>query len=671
MILYPPRFVTLHRMIRLLLAATLFLTMSAWSGTLPDAELFFKNANFSGAKLSPNAKFVAVRIPNKEHRASLVVLDLATMTPQPVASFEVADVVMFQWINDERLILNVGDLQAAQADIHDAPGLYAVNRDGTEFRQLVERNIEYLKSGLEANILPWNNFFIAAKQNQTGNDVFIGQIEGYGKNVDQFWQVKTLNTRNGRTVTLDAPAYANEWFFDKDGTLRVVVIRKGHMRTVQYNDPSTGQWRKLAEFDFLSNDAFEPITIGPDNVLYVASNNGKDKTAIYRFDLEHNRLLPDAVVSSAKYDIDGGLLFNQDRLVGVRYDVDGEVTQWFDPEMAALQKTIDRLLPTTTNRIDFGTRAETPYVVIDAFSDVLPHTFLLFNKETKKMSRLGASHPDIESKKMSKMDLVHVTARDGMDIPTYVTIPNGSSGKNLPMVVLVHGGPWVRGGFWQWEPEVQFLASRGYVVLQPEFRGSVGYGYQHFHAGWKQWGRAMQDDVADAAKWAISSGIADPQRICIAGASYGGYATLMGLVNNPDIFRCGIDWVGVTDIDLLYSVKWSDTNDVQKKYGMPVMIGDPVKEAEQLKAVSPLVQAARIKQPLLLAYGGVDERVPEIHGEKFYKAVKVGNQDVEWVSYPDEGHGWRLLKNKVDFWTRVEKFLDKNIGQHIGQHIGQ
>lgn len=175
----------------------------------------------------------------------------------------------------------------------------------------------------------------------------------------------------------------------------------------------------------------------------------------------------------------------------------------------------------------------------------------------------------------------------------------------------------------------------------------------------------MQNDIADGAKWAIDQGIVDPKRICIAGASYGGYAALMGLVNNPELFKCGVDWVGVTDIDLIYNGSWGFEDDLSaryRQYGMPKLVGDPVLDAAQFKATSPLQQAARIRQPLLLAYGGADRRVPLYHGEKFYKAVKQTNPDVEWIVYPDEGHGWALPKNQIDFWTRVERFLDRNIG---------
>jgi dipeptidyl aminopeptidase/acylaminoacyl peptidase len=221
----------------------------------------------------------------------------------------------------------------------------------------------------------------------------------------------------------------------------------------------------------------------------------------------------------------------------------------------------------------------------------------------------------------------------------------------------------VRGAVWEWDPEVQFLASRGYAVLQPEFRGSTGFGGKHFRAGWKQWGLTMQDDVADGARWAIAQGIADPRRICIAGASYGGYAALMGLAKDPDLFRCGVEWVGVTDLALRYKSDWrSDLSAEGAQYTLPVLMGDPDKDAQQLKDTSPVNLASRIKQPLLMAHGGSDRRVPIAHGKNFRDAVAPYNKNVEWVEYPEEGHGWRLVKNRVDFWGRVEKFLAANIG---------
>lgn len=229
------------------------------------------------------------------------------------------------------------------------------------------------------------------------------------------------------------------------------------------------------------------------------------------------------------------------------------------------------------------------------------------------------------------------------------------------MVVLVHGGPFVQAKFWRWDAEVQFLAARGYAVLEPQFRGTLGFGQAYYRAGWKQWGKAMQTDIADATRWAIEEGIANPQRIAIAGASYGGYATLMGLVRNAELFRCGVAWVGVTDLDMLHTVDWDDVSSNYKKFGMPTLLGDRVRDAADLRANSPLTHSASIHQAVLLAYGGADKRVPLIHGETFRRAIQAKNSKTEWMVYRDEGHGWRVPANQIDFWNRTARFLDKHL----------
>jgi dipeptidyl aminopeptidase/acylaminoacyl peptidase len=298
---------------------------------------------------------------------------------------------------------------------------------------------------------------------------------------------------------------------------------------------------------------------------------------------------------------------------------------------------------------------------VHAFSDADPGSFLLFNTDSGKFTLLGTALRGVEARQMAQRDLVRYKARDGLEIPAWLTLPKGGKGRKLPMVVLVHGGPYLRGGQWAWDADSQFLASRGYLVVEPEFRGSQGYGWKLFRAGWKQWGLKMQDDVADAARWAIAQGLADAQRVCLAGASYGGYATLMGLIRDPELYRCGVAWAAVTDIGLMYELSWSDMADVWKQYGMPALIGDRVKDAEQLAATSPLQQAARLKQPLLLAWGGDDRRVPIEHGTRLRDALSKTNPDVEWIVYPGEGHGFFKPENRYDFWGRVERFLARQL----------
>jgi dipeptidyl aminopeptidase/acylaminoacyl peptidase len=263
---------------------------------------------------------------------------------------------------------------------------------------------------------------------------------------------------------------------------------------------------------------------------------------------------------------------------------------------------------------------------------------------------------------MPKREPVRYTARDGLSIPAVLTLPRGREAKDLPLVLYVHGGPYVRGHQWTWSAEAAYLAALGYAVLEPDFRGSLGWGRRFFQAGWKQWGLAMQDDLVDGIDWLAKRGTIDPKRVCIMGASYGGYAVMMGLARDPDRFRCGVNYVGVTDIGLLFSVTWSDMSDSDFiKYSAKEIIGDPERDAAQFRATSPLANAAKIRAPVLMAYGVQDYRVPLVHGERMRDALRQNGAPVEWVAYNDEGHGFLLESNRYDFYGRVAKFLAEHL----------
>jgi dipeptidyl aminopeptidase/acylaminoacyl peptidase len=635
---------------------------------LPPIESFFENPAFSAALLSPDARRLAVRIGSDGKRDLLGVLDLETRAVKVVANFSDVDVGQFEWVNNDRLIFNSVDKRLGDGERHYAPGLYAVDRDGSRFRQLANRQGEaFVRDSIARPLLPWHTYMMQQKGAQNSDYVYV-TIPAITR-IGQVSQVDLLrlNTVNGRTESVERPGDTRSWMLDHKGEPRLAGAIDGGTQSVWYRDPATDRWRKLVEFDAYKGGkgGFSPLAFGPDGTLYVVTSAGTDKSAVHTFDFATNQVSKKPLVKVVDFDFQGSLVTSADKLLGVRVLTDGDGVEWFDAAMKAVQQRIDTLLPHTVNLVSGAARAETPWVLVESYSDVQPRFTSLFNTATGKLDRVGATDAKIDPAQMATQELVHYKARDGLQIPAWLTLPHGSARKDLPLVVLVHGGPYLRGNQWGWHPQAQFLASRGYAVLEPEYRGSTGFGFKHYRAGWKQWGLAMQDDIADGAKWAIAEGIVDSKRICIAGASYGGYATLMGLINDPGLYKCGIDWAGVTDIKLLYTGHWSFVSDISstyKEYGMPDLVGDPVKDAAQLAATSPLLQAARITQPLLLAYGGADKRVPLYHGKKFYEAVKLTNRDVEWVEYEDEGHGWAVPKNRVDFWSRVEKFLDRNIG---------
>jgi dipeptidyl aminopeptidase/acylaminoacyl peptidase len=350
------------------------------------------------------------------------------------------------------------------------------------------------------------------------------------------------------------------------------------------------------------------------------------------------------------------------KLLGVHLITDAKSTVWLDPHFKEIQEKVDGILKSTTNMITCGADClNSPVVLVISHSDRQPTQYFIYTVASGAIVGLGGTHPAIKPAQMGMRDFYHYPARDGLSIPAYVTMPPGKASGPLPTVVLVHGGPYLRGASWEWESEAQFLASRGYVVIQPEFRGSTGFGSAHFHAGLKKWGQSMQDDLADAADWAIKKGWADPKRIAIMGASYGGYATLMGLIKNPDIFRCGVEWAGVTDVNMWLNDSDSDLSQNTLNYDLKTLVGDPVADAAMFKENSPLANAAKLTQPILLAHGVQDRRVPIDQATAFHSAVSKTNSHVEWIVYTNEGHGWRHQDDRIDFWKHVETFLDKNL----------
>ncbi|HEY1230471.1 MAG TPA: prolyl oligopeptidase family serine peptidase [Ramlibacter sp.] len=606
-------------------------------------ENFFQNPAFAQPSFSPDGSFVAVGVAAKNGRVQLVVIDLANFSAKVVASYTDADVTMYQWINGERLVAAVTESDTAIGDMRFGTALFAVDRTGDNFRRL----------GRGAGA------FFATTRRKDSDDIFVQRGETTPAGELHHTELYRLNTRTGRSTRLGGPDFVWNWVLDQNDEPRVAVTVRDGRRTILYRQPQSGDWRELDARSLWDTGGFQPYAILHDGTLLVTAREGGDTTNLYRFDLAGNRI-GEPIVAVQGYDFSGSLTFDDTHLLGVLYTGDATSQAWLDDELAALQKKVDALLPNTINVLSVPARGGRQKALVWAYSDRDPGTYYLYEAGSGALTLLGKRMRDIDPRRMGKVDLVRYKARDGLHNPAWLTLPPGG-GKNLPMVVLVHGGPYLRGRSWGWEAAAHFLASRGYAVLEPEFRGSTGFGYRHFRAGWKQWGLKMQDDIADGTRWAIAQGIADAGRICIAGASYGGYATLMGLVNDPDLYKCGIDWVGVTDIEMLYSVSWSDSSDVWQVYGMPLLVGDRTKDAEQLKRTSPLQQASRINRPLLMAYGGNDRRVPIVHGTAFRDAVQKTNPDVEWIEYRLEGHGWLHVPNRIDFWTRVEKFLARHL----------
>ncbi|HEY4084030.1 MAG TPA: prolyl oligopeptidase family serine peptidase [Burkholderiaceae bacterium] len=661
------------RRITLACLATLWLGL-AQAAPPPIAD-FFKEPRFQDPKLSPDGKHVAFRSTPPGGRSGLAVIDLAKPDKaEVIASFVDADVSRVLWVNNRRLAYDSWDRMSG-LDIHTAPGIWAIDFDGGDPRRLAYSTWDNpsgsnIGTRLIDRALPWN--WVLQSALRDGSDDVL--VEGHHfDNQGQFKNIELarLDTRSvtKRTIEPGPPGPATEWWADRQGRVAAVMVHDAGQSTLSV--PEGTGWKAISNGNIFTGRGHTISTLVPGiaGTLYsigVDPEHKLDTDVLARLDPSHPEAPPKVLLSLPGYDFSGSLVIDDKiGLLGVHFETDAPDTLWFNASMKAMQAEIDKLLPGTVNQIACDSCLNGDGVLVTSFSDRQPPILYYFERSTRKLRTLLHSRPWIPADDMGRREPLMYKTRDGLSIPMMVTHPAGAEHGKRPAVMLVHGGPWARGNHWaDWRgpAEAQFLASRGYLVIEPEFRGSKGYGDKLYRAGFKQWGLAMQDDVSDAMDALVAKGLVDPKRVCIGGASYGGYAALMGLAKEPDRYRCGFEWAGVTDIQLMYSRVWSDFDDAYKDYGMPEMVGDQVKDAEQIRNTSPIHLATRINKPLLMAYGGDDRRVPAKHGEELRDAIQAHNKDVEWVLYPNEGHSWRALKTNVDFWGRVEKLLARTIG---------
>ncbi|MEF2266943.1 prolyl oligopeptidase family serine peptidase [Janthinobacterium sp. LS2A] len=635
------------------------------------AAAFFDEEQISSVTLSPDGTAVAILLMGDNQRRRLTVLDVASQAVKVVANFSDRDIGNVAWVNAKRLVFDTSDSHVAAGQRKYAPGMFAVDHDGSNYRQLASMDDAADDPRFASRKLPSSVYLLDQPGAQDSDVIYVQKavvLKERDENTAEVEQydLLRLDTTTQQWEKVVSPAKGvRYWLLDQHGKPRLAMAVEGRRKTFYYLEQDEQRWRAIASQDAYDGEphAITPLEFGPDGTLYVSSRNGADKRSLYAYDLAAGRVTGKPLVTLAGYDFEGGLLTDQKRLLGVYYTNDATTIEWFSADWKAIQKDIDAQLPATINLISRSAKADSSQLIVTAYSDRQPSAFLLYNKQTRQLQKIGSARPAIDAGHMAQTDLMQYRARDGMEIPAWLTLPKGG-GKKLPMVLLVRSAPGGRGSLWQWMSERQFLASRGYAVLQVEFRGSGGRGDQYLRAGWKQWGLAMQDDLADGARWAIAQGIADPQRICIVGGgAYGGYAALMGLIKDGGLFRCGVSWGGITDLPQMFTQHWSvghRMGEEARQYAMPQRIGDPVHDAAVLKSSSPIYQAEKLTQPLLLAYGGAGHNVPVYQGTQLRDRLKQSNPRVDWQLYAEEGDRWGLASTRVDFWQRVEQFLARH-----------
>ena len=483
-------------------------------------------------------------------------------------------------------------------------------------------------------------------------------LVGLNQRVKEVFDVYDLDLAAGTLkLVAENPGNITAWGADHAGKIRYAIATDGVNQTYLYRDSPAAPFKPVLTTTF--RDQFAPQFFTADNKkLYVASNLGRDKVAIVLVDPATAK---EEKLVYARDDVDvGGLAWSRrhKRATYAGYQTWKAERHYLDADAERLFKGLEAKLPGYLVNLQSVTDDENRMIVA-AINDRTAGARFLYDRKADKLTKLGDVMPWLPEARMASTKPISYTTRDGLTVNGYLTVPNGRETKNLPVIVNPHGGPWARDG-WGFDPQVQFLASRGYAVLQMNYRGSTGYGRKFWEASFKQWGFKMQDDITDGVQWMVKEGIADPKRVCIFGASYGGYATLAGLTQTPDLYACGVDYVGVANLfTFLKTIPpyWKPYLEM-----LHAMVGDPDKDKDLLTAGSPALNADKIKVPLLIAQGARDPRVNKDESDQMVAALKARGIDVPYIVKDNEGHGFRNEENQFAFYEAMEEFLDKYIG---------
>jgi dienelactone hydrolase len=639
-----------HEIIAGLASLACFAQAAISADTLPNINSFFGKEGIEYASISPSGQHIAISKRQQDGQSIVVIVDTMDPTKVKAVAGEKDDnsIPSLGWVNDNRIYYNIVD--------PDRGGFVGVaNIDGSDQRLL---------SGFKRSTYSASGFWGTMHD---GSEDIIASTSAYNVLGDlQNTHLYKINTASQPAKNWDVglqPKHVTAWWLDRHDVPRIAISKLEGKCTTWYLAELPEKWEQLDQSECFDDHGFSPFFVESENNLYVTKIDD-GFTKLYLYDLKNRKLANQPLIEFKGFDFSGYFHYDYTvgRVLGVHYDTDAKGTAWFDPIMKDIQKNIDKRLPTTINTIYCGSDClNSPAVLFESVSDKQPKKFFIYKKSDQSIVGLGSSRPNIDPKQMGQRDFYRYKARDGMEIPVYVTRPAGPLQDHLPTVVIVHRGPWTRGASWEWENESQFLASRGYLVIQPEYRGGTGFGFAHFHAGFKQWGLAMQDDLTDAAQWAISKGWADPKRIAIQGGGYGGYAVLMGLIKTPNLFRCGVAFATETDLNELMDSPINDSSTDQKQYDLKTLVGDPIADQAMFQENSPLLHPELIKNPLLIAHGAQDRHFPISNTSSLVSKIKVHNPNVEWIVYANEGHGIVHNENLIDFYKHVEIFLDKNL----------
>lgn len=621
----------------------------------PEVVAFFRDAPIRGARLSPSGEKIAF-LTTLDGAAIIGVLDVATFDRHPILRFPHADMQLawLEWVSDERLVFSADvPLSWSRGVRARSRLLFGIDPDGQELTHLGARwfgrsgkrsgpdweEIHQVPIQFEDDVVAWlpddpQHILVAISPPDERSSTGVYRVDVDIGDLDQVVRPQSS---------------IREWYADPEGQVRMGFVATSNRLEVWGRTSPDAPFRELTHSTAGNPMEFSPLGISAKpGMAYVASSKETGRASIYEYDLVRGRK-GRRVFSHPEVDV-GGLIYSRHRrqYVGAHYTTDrSQATYWHEGARAE-KAAIDRALPGRTNWIT-SRSLDGRVALVSSSSDTLPPTVYLYDRDERRLEELYSSHPALEKRQLAPMRRVTYQARDGLTIPAYLTIPLGVAPKNLPVVAYPHGGPWSRDAI-GFDSVVQFLASQGYAVFQPNFRGSTGYGIRFKELGYERLGEEMQDDLTDGVEWLIEQGIADRDRIAIYGASYGGYAAIMGAVKTPDLYQCAASYAGLMDIDsFMGDLDWYNADKMNAHaFG---------RDSARRKRNSPVNHAASIQIPILLGHGEDDPTVHHSQSRAMASALESHDKDVELVMYDDEIHGKRGEANRIDWWSRMSVFL--------------
>lgn len=595
---------------------------------------FLKLPDKASLRLSPNNQTLAFLQP-WENRMNLYIQKVGETQSTRITSSKDENIGRIFWITDKVILYTLDS--GGTENTH----LRVVNIDGSGDRDLTPY------TNVKADILD-----VLPAKNESDIELLVTMNKRDPKAMD----VYRVKLATGETfVQVQNPGNVDFWVTDNWGEVRAGIARDGETTSLIYREDGDKAFDKIATFN--AKDSFIPVIFTFDNKqIYAASNVGRDKQALVKYD-PVTKKETEVIYVNDEVDIDNFIVsYKKKSILAVSYETDDRQMHYLDNEFEEMSHKIEDKLQ--TRHWGLIGSPDKDVLLLYTESDKSYGSYYLYDRRGDKIDKIADIQPKFDEKKMADMQPISFKSRDGLTIHGYLTLPKGVAPNKLPVVVNPHGGPWARDS-WGYNMEVQLLASQGYAVLQLNFRGSTGYGKAFLHAGDKQWGQTMQNDITDGVKWLIGRGTADPDRVAIFGTSYGGYATLAGITFTPDLYAAGVDYVGPSNL-----LTFMSTLPPYWEIDRPQMvgqIGDPVKDRKLLEAASPLLHVDQIKSPLMIAQGANDPRVNKAESDQMVAALHKLNVDVAYMLKMNEGHGFHKVENERDFYQALIHFLNKNV----------